>query len=103
MPIPDKVQTIINELPDPAGARRFFEDLTERHTGEASRAAKDNALFSDILTLAAYSPLLATTILQNPSYLTWLARERTDIRIRSKEDLLESLARFSLMHTQLGP
>lgn len=103
MPIPEKTQTIINELPDPAGAGRFFADLTERHARDASRAAKDDALFSDILTLAAYSPLLATTIVQNPSYIAWLARERTDIRIRSKEDLLESLARFSLMHTQLEP
>src|SRR4029078_12649983 len=101
MPIPEKVQALINELPDPAGAGRFFADLAQRYPRDASRAAKDDALLSDILTLAAYSPLLATTMLQNPSYIAWLARERTDIRIRSKEDLLESLARFSLMHTQL--
>lgn len=103
MTIPEKVTTIINELPDPAGAGRFFADLSERHPRDAARAAKDDALLSDILTLAAYSPLLATTMLQNPSYISWLARERADIRIRSKEDLLESLARFSLMHTQIEP
>jgi glutamate-ammonia-ligase adenylyltransferase len=103
MTTPEKVKTIINDLPDPEGAGRFFADLTERHPRDASRVAKDDALLSDILTLAAYSPLLATTMLQNSSYISWLARERADIRIRSKEDLLESLARFSLMHTQIEP
>jgi glutamate-ammonia-ligase adenylyltransferase len=103
MTTPEKVKTIINDLPDPEGAGRFFADLTERHPRDASRVAKDDALLSDILTLAAYSPLLATTMLQNSSYISWLALERADIRIRSKEDLLESLARFSLMHTQIEP
>ena len=103
MPIPENLHAIIRELPDSPAAERFFLDLSERHPGDTARAARDTALLSDILTLSAFSPLLATTILQNPTYLAWLARERADIRIRTKEDLLESLARFSLMHSQIEP
>ncbi|HEX8336231.1 MAG TPA: hypothetical protein VF621_05840, partial [Pyrinomonadaceae bacterium] len=39
----------------------------------------------------------------NPDYLTWLARERSDARVRTTEELLESLARFALTHTQVSP
>ena len=63
-----------------------------------SRSHKE-ALLSDLLTLSSYSPLLATTVLQNPEYVQWLGRERTDTKVRSKESLLESLSRFSLLHT----
>ena len=57
---------------------------------------RDAGLLSDALALASWSPLLATTLAQNPDYLHWLARERTHTRVKTREELAESLARFSL-------
>jgi glutamate-ammonia-ligase adenylyltransferase len=100
MPFPESVENIIASLPEPDSARRFYADLEVSFP----RIDKINeALLSDLLTLAAYSPLLATTLLQNAEYIQWLGRERTDTRVRSKESLLESLSRFSLLHTGIEP
>src|SRR5688572_31376857 len=60
-------------------------------------------MLSDAATLASFSPLLATTMLQNPEYLWWLNRKRSESGVRSKDELLESLARFSLTNSQLEP
>ncbi|HVF42203.1 MAG TPA: hypothetical protein VM936_04285, partial [Pyrinomonadaceae bacterium] len=60
-------------------------------------------LLADALALAAWSPLLATTLEQHADYLAWLARERVaSARVREAEELGESLARFALTHTQVG-
>ena len=96
---PETISRIIETLPDAGAARRFYSDLMEKVP--AARRANE-ALISDLVTIAAYSPLLATTVLQNPDYVTWLGRERTDIKVRSKEDLLESLSRFSLLNTEMS-
>jgi glutamate-ammonia-ligase adenylyltransferase len=64
---------------------------------------RDTGLLFDVLTLAAWSPLLATTLEQNPDYIQWLQRERVEARVRSREDLGESLARFALTHSTLNP
>lgn len=103
MSLPDKIDLLTHRLPDEGGTRRFFVELSEKHPAEAARAVKNEALLSDLLTLAAFSPLLATTILQNPSYIQWLARERTETKVRSKEELLESLARFALTNSAVEP
>src|SRR5438309_1883895 len=95
---PDDLENLFRSLPDPDAARRFYADLK---TGYQQVDRINEALLSDLLTLSAYSPLLATTILQNPGYIQWLDRERTDTKVRSKESLLESLSRFSLLHTSL--
>jgi len=97
---PETIERIIETLPDPIAARRFYAELIEKVPG-ASRAKE--ALISDLVTFAAYSPLLATTILQNPEYVAWLGRERADTKVRSKDELLESLSRFSLLHTDVSP
>jgi glutamate-ammonia-ligase adenylyltransferase len=60
-------------------------------------------LLSDVLALAAWSPLLAATLAQNPDYLAWLSRERHYARVKSREELNESLARFGLTNSQLEP
>ena len=62
---------------------------------------KTKALLSDILTLASFSPLLATTILQNPKYISWLKRQRISSRVARKEEILESLASFALTNSTL--
>ena len=104
MPAPDKKnESLIRELPDPEGARLFYERVTSAHARAARAFARDEGLLADALTLAAWSPLLGTTLEQHTDYLTWLARERTDARVRATEELRESLARFALTHTQVTP
>jgi glutamate-ammonia-ligase adenylyltransferase len=104
LPAPDKkTESLIRERPDPEGARLFYERVTAAD-GRAARAfARDERLLADALALAAWSPLLAATLEQNPDYLNWLARERADARVRNTEELSESLARFALTHTQVSP
>ncbi|HQX56231.1 MAG TPA: hypothetical protein PLP07_09900, partial [Pyrinomonadaceae bacterium] len=94
---------LITDLPDPASAERFISQLAEKHAAVAIKLAKNEALLSDVLTLAAFSPLLATTLLQHPDYIWWLGRKRRDSGVRGKDELLESLARFSMTQSQLDP
>jgi glutamate-ammonia-ligase adenylyltransferase len=93
----------VSGLPDPAAASRFLDELAERHPAEHAKLSKKPGLLSDVLTLASFSPLLATTLLQNPDHIWWLDRKRRLSGVRSTEDLLESLARFSLVNSQLAP
>lgn len=89
-------------MPDPEGARLFYERVTSSGA-RASRAFGDERFLADALALAAWSPLLATTLEQHADYLAWLARERVaSARVRETEELGESLARFALTHTQVG-
>jgi len=94
------ITELTRELPDPDGALGFWERLEAEHPRAARKLAADAALLSDALALAAWSPLLATTLAQQPDYLTWLARERADAHVRAVEELNESLARFALTHTR---
>lgn len=96
-----QIENLIKDLPDPASGRRFLEQLRERAPSSAARLLKNASLSSDVLTLVAFSPLLATTLLQNPDYMFWLERKRREQGVRTKEELLESLGRFSLTNSQL--
>ncbi len=98
-----EVENLIMDLPDREGGRRFFDQLLERHPSAAGRLLKNIPLLSDLLALASFSPLLGTTILQNPAYIDWLKRRRKDSQSRDKEELLESLARFGLTNSQIEP
>lgn len=97
----DKLQNLIEGLPDPVLARRFIENFSEKHPAQYRRLEKSEGLLADVLTLAAYSPLLSTTLLQNPAYVAWLEKQRKSSSVRGKEEILESLARFALMNTGL--
>jgi [glutamine synthetase] adenylyltransferase / [glutamine synthetase]-adenylyl-L-tyrosine phosphorylase len=92
---------LIRDLPDAEAAHQFIDRLGETHPSPLRKLLRNEALLSDILTLVAYSPLLATTLLQNPDYILWLNRRRNDKGLRGKEELLESLARFSLTNSSL--
>src|SRR5262245_45827814 len=92
----EKIEFLIRDLPDPSSAQRFFAELSRAHPRVAERALENDAVLSDVLTLASYSPLLAGAMMQDAGHVAWLGRERLDIKIRSKEQLLESLARFAL-------
>lgn len=103
MEMSEKIQAFVEKLPAPDDAGRFFLRLSETFPAKARKAAKNEALLMDILTVAAFSPLLATTVLQNPDYIFWLDRQRVSAKVRGKEEILESLARFALVNSQLEP
>ncbi|MER3428168.1 MAG: hypothetical protein C4334_08710 [Pyrinomonas sp.] len=92
---------LVADLPDPEGARRFFQRFSAEHAREVRALLRDAGLLSDLLALAAWSPLLATTLLQHPEYVAWLARERLDVRVKTVEELSEELARFAFTRSQL--
>jgi glutamate-ammonia-ligase adenylyltransferase len=97
----DHIQNLINDLPDPESARRFIAEFEKLNPSQFTKLIKNDGLLSDILALMSYSPMIATTLLQNPNHVAWLARARTESRIATKEDQLESLGRFSLTHSDL--
>ncbi len=98
-----KLDSLVKDLPDRESATRFLKQFTERHPAKAVKLNKNEGLLSDALTLASFSPLFATTLIQNPDYLWWLDRKRAESSVRNKEELLESLARFSLTNSQIEP
>lgn len=97
----EKVEALVRGLPDEQGARLFLERFAKEHPRAHRNLINEPGLLSDTLTLAAWSPLLATTLEQNPDYVPWLLRERMNPRVRSREELKESLARFALTNSTL--
>jgi len=80
-----------------------LSELSEQHPRAFRSLKSEPGLMADALALAAWSPLLSTTLLQNPDYLSWLNRERSNSRVRTCDELRESLARFALMNSSLNP
>ena len=99
----ERVDFLLRDLPDPHGAQLFLDRLSKEHSNYYQNLVKQPALLADVVTLAAWSPLLATTLEQNPEYLSWLGRERANIRVRTCDELKESLARFALTNSSLIP
>src|SRR5262245_8348122 len=97
------LEFLLRDLPDQNGARLFLDRLSTEQPRAFRNLTSQPALLADVLALAAWSPLLTTTLEQNPEYFSWLARERTDPRVRSLDELKESLARFALMNSSLNP
>lgn len=97
-----KVESLVADLPDEKSARLFLERLATEQPVVIQNLTRDSAVLSDVLALAAWSPLLATTLEQNPDYFPWLRRERLDARVRTREQLRESLGRFALTHSSLS-
>ncbi|HJS23088.1 MAG TPA: hypothetical protein VJ751_01875 [Pyrinomonadaceae bacterium] len=104
MPNPDaNLEFLLRDLPDQNSARLFIERLAKEQSRTHQNLLRQPALLADVLALAAWSPLLATTLEQNPEYLSWLSRERADPRVRTCDELKEALARFALMNSSLNP
>jgi [glutamine synthetase] adenylyltransferase / [glutamine synthetase]-adenylyl-L-tyrosine phosphorylase len=95
--------TLIHGLPDPTAAARFLSEFGEKHPADRNRLITRPGLLSDVVTIASFSPLLATTMVRHPEYLWWLDRRRKLTGARSTDDLLESLGRFSLVNSTLDP
>ncbi|HYN25579.1 MAG TPA: hypothetical protein VES69_11110 [Pyrinomonadaceae bacterium] len=99
----ERVESLFRDLPDQQGARLFLERLNKENPRGYKDLSREPGLLSDALTLAAWSPLLATTLEQNPDYISWLMRERTNPRVRTRDELKESLARFALTNSSVSP
>lgn len=97
------VERLLRQLPESHGAQLLFDQLVGQHGHVRQLFQREPGLLSDVLAIAAWSPLLAVTLEQNSGYLTWLQRERGDVRVRTREELEESLARFALTNSQLDP
>ena len=98
-----KSEFLLRDLPDQNSARLFLERLARDNSSAYQNLLKKPALLADVLAIAAWSPLLATTLEQNPEYFYWLSRERASPRVRSTDELKESLARFGLTNSTLNP
>ena len=97
----ENIESLIKNLPDSEAARRFHSEVSGKYPDKLKQLERDEGLFSDVLTIAGFSPLLTTTLLQNPEYISWLKRERKNSTIREKDEFLESLARFALTNSQV--
>jgi [glutamine synthetase] adenylyltransferase / [glutamine synthetase]-adenylyl-L-tyrosine phosphorylase len=95
------VERLLRQLPEAGAARRLFDRLVGEHEAVRQLFQREPGLVSDVLAIAAWSPLLATTLEQNPDYVTWLQRERSSTLVRNREELAESLGRFALTNSQL--
>ena len=103
VPTPDaKLQSLIGDLPDEKGPLVFLERIQQEQPQVFKLLSREQGLLSDILALAAWSPLLATTLEQNPHYVSWLQRERQHTLVRTRDELKESLARFALTNSSLS-
>lgn len=71
----ETVEFLLRDLPDQQGARLVLERLEKDSPRYYQQLIKQPALLADVVALAAWSPLLSTTIEQNPDYLSWLSRE----------------------------
>ena len=102
MPTPDAtVQALIHDLPDEKGPLLFLDRIQQEQPQVYKTLSRERGLLADTLALAAWSPLLSTTLEQNPHYFSWLQRERQHTLVRTREELKESLARFALTNSSL--
>ncbi|HKP13853.1 MAG TPA: hypothetical protein VJZ91_17155, partial [Blastocatellia bacterium] len=92
-----RIEAFVNALPDPQGARAFWERLRAVRRLDYD---SEPVLASRLLTVAAYSPFLAEDLLRHPEQIDWLRRETESgfDRVKTTEQLSDELARF-LMRT----
>jgi len=98
-----EIEKLITGLPDADSARRFIDIFREKHPNDYANLIKNIPLLSDVVTLAGFSPLLATTMLQNPEYLWWLNKRRAESGGRTSEELLHSLENFFTENNDIEP
>ena len=97
------VERLLRQLPESHAAQLLLDRLGRQHEHVRRLFQREPGLLSDVLAIAAWSPLLATTLEQTPDYIPWLQRERVSTRVRTREELGESLARFALTNSALDP
>src|SRR4030081_874483 len=97
----EMIEQLLGQLPESHAPRLLFNRLVDGHASILNLFRRQPGLLSDVLAIAAWSPLLATTLEQDPDYISWLQRERASTRVRTREEMGESLARFALTNSQL--
>src|SRR5262245_49201014 len=92
----DDIKAFIKNLPDPEAASIFLYRLQGLTDSPAVDYERNPLFLCRLLTLAAYSPFLAETMLRHSENIGWLQREtQGDLaRGKSTERLSEDLARF---------
>ncbi len=80
-------------LPDPQGALYHLA----RYAAAAGRMPDDDAVLSDLLTIAGHSPYLGGLLGQHPEFLEVLASGGPAAGPRSREDLEQDLARYQFI------
>src|SRR5947208_16665586 len=95
------IEHLLRQLPESHAAQLLFNRLTDGHDVMLRLFQREPGLLSDVLAIAAWSPLLEVTLEQNSGYLSWLQRERGDVRVRTRVELEESLERFALTNSKL--
>src|SRR5574341_6356 len=103
MPAREALDRLLQQLPESHAPRLLYDRLVQADGSIRTLLERDTGLLLDVLALAAWSPLLATTSEQHPEAVQWLQRERVSPRARSRDDLGESLARFALTHSTVDP
>jgi len=93
-------EDFIESLPTPEAARTFLARLFEEHPDVAPICKARPSLLAQLLVLATHSAYLGEVLLAHPEYIRWLAAEDLE-RMKSKEELLEDLARFAAMRTEM--
>src|SRR5436190_20881433 len=99
----EMLERLLSQLPDRRTPALLYDRLGQARKSVTTLFERDPGVLSDVLTLAAWSPLLATTLENNPDYVSWLQRERTNARVRTGDELGESLGRFALVNSQVDP
>jgi len=86
---------VLAQVPDPDVALNDLERFTRNCSpGVLGEMTRQPVLLHYLLTLFSHSRFLSETLIQQPSLLTWLGRDRQLARVKSKDDLLEEYARF---------
>jgi len=89
-------EEFIENLPAPEAARTFLARLFEHHPDVVPLCKARPSLLVYLLVLATHSSYLGEVLLAHPEYIHWLAAEDLE-RMKSKEELLQDLARFAAM------
>jgi [glutamine synthetase] adenylyltransferase / [glutamine synthetase]-adenylyl-L-tyrosine phosphorylase len=99
----EQTESLISELPEQDGPGLFYERVKREHPKVVRLFERETGLLADCLALVSWSPYLGDILLNNPSYFTWLSRERLNPRVKTLEELLESLGRFALTNSSKDP
>ncbi|MDW8256571.1 MAG: hypothetical protein RML85_06060 [Acidobacteriota bacterium] len=98
--MPRLSEDFVESLPTPEAARTFLARLFEEYPEVAPICKARPSLLVHLLVLVTHSAYLGEVVLAHPEYIQWLAAEELE-RMKSKDELLEDLARFAAMQTEM--
>lgn len=96
--------TVLRQVPDPDAALNNLERFAR---GAGSRVLeglrRSPVLLHYLLAFFSYSRYLTETLMFQPELILWIEREKFLARLKTREDLLEELARFEATALDSGP